>query len=348
MKRIMAVVLSLALASSVLIAQDQPGTTTTTTTKKMAPKKAGSVSEQLNQLKEAIEAQQLQIKQLNDRVEARDQRIQVLEQQLNQNLTAAQQAQAKADAAAAQAAAAESQGQQTVVALKSDVADLKANSASTAMTLQETEKRVGNLESPLAIHYKGITITPGGFLAAETVYRNRALGADINTPFNSLNYPGAGQNNVSEFFGSGRQSRITMLAEGKAGSIKMSGYYEADFLSAGVTSNNNESNSYTLRQRQVWGQAAGDNGWTFTGGQMWSLITETKRGVDNRTEALPMTIDPRVSMPSACRRTSTIPSGWPHRWKIPRPPSRKRMQLPTSHSAHREPAADCITAVRRR
>ena len=33
----------------------------------------------------------------------------------------------------------------------------------------------------------------------------------------------------------------------------MTGYFEADFLSAGVTSNNNESNSYTLRQRQVWG-----------------------------------------------------------------------------------------------
>ena len=68
---------------------------------------------------------------------------------------------------------------------------------------------------------------------------------------------------------------------------------EADFLSAGVTSNNNESNSYTLRQRQAWGQAALDNGWTFTGGQQWSLVTETKKGMDNRTEALPMTIDPQ-------------------------------------------------------
>ena len=68
---------------------------------------------------------------------------------------------------------------------------------------------------------------------------------------------------------------------------KLSGYYEADFLSAGITSNNNQSNSYTLRQRQVWGQAAFDNGFTFTGGQMWSLVTETKHGVDNRSEALP-------------------------------------------------------------
>ena len=85
-----------------------------------------------------------------------------------------------------------------------------------------------------------------------------------------------------------------MLAEGRLKSVKLSGYLEADFLSAGVTSNNNQSNSYTMRHRQAWGQAAFDNGWSFTGGQMWSLVTETKHGVDNRTEALPMTIDPAV------------------------------------------------------
>src|SRR6202040_3884347 len=74
-------------------------------------------------------------------------------------------------------------------------------------------------------------------------------------------------------------------------SAKVSGYVESDFLSAAVTSNNNQSNSYSMRQRQAWGQAAFDNGWSFTGGQMWSLVTETKKGVDNRSEALPMVID---------------------------------------------------------
>jgi hypothetical protein len=79
-------------------------------------------------------------------------------------------------------------------------------------------------------------------------------------------------------------------------SAKVGGYVEADFLSAGITSNNNQSNSYSLRQRQAYGQAALDNGWTITGGQMWSLITETKHGVDNRSEALPMTIDPQYTI----------------------------------------------------
>jgi hypothetical protein len=128
------------------------------------------------------------------------------------------------------------------------------------------------------------------------VYRNRALAADINTPFNSLTMPGASANHLSEFFGSGRQSRVSFLAEGRLKSATLRGYFEADFLSAAVTSNNNQSNSYALRQRQAWGQAAFDNGWSLTGGQMWSLVTETKHGVDNRTEALPMTIDPQYTI----------------------------------------------------
>src|SRR5579864_9849170 len=171
---------------------------------------------------------------------------------------------------------------------------MKTNVTNTVMTLQEVQKTA--TEPPTAIHYKGITITPGGFLAAEFVRRSRALGADINTPFNNLTVPGASASRLSEFFGSGRQSRVSMLAEGKLKSAKIGGYVEADFLSAGITSNNNQSNSYTFRQRQAWGQAALDSGWTFTGGQMWSLLTETKHGVDNRTEALPMTIDPQYTI----------------------------------------------------
>ena len=294
MKQLIAVVLSMALAGSVIAAQAQQGTATAPTTKtarKRATTKASgpTISTQLSEMKQAIDAQQQQIKQLSDLVQSRDQKIQQLEQRLDQSQTVATQAQTKADTAVAQTA----EQEQTVATLKNDVTDLKSGVTNSVLNLQETQKRIGELESPLAIHFKGITITPGGFMAAESVYRNRALGADINTPFNSVSMPGSGQNSVSEFFGSGRQSRVSLLAEGKFNDTKLTGYVEADFLSAGITSNNNQSNSYSLRQRQVWGQAALSNGWSFTGGQMWSLVTETKKGVDNRTEVLPMTIDPQ-------------------------------------------------------
>ncbi len=130
-------------------------------------------------------------------------------------------------------------------------------------------------------------------MAAETVWHQQALGADINTPSYGSTAPfdGASQAHISEFSASGRQSRISMLAEGRLNGVKIGGYYEMDFLSAGTTSNPNQSNSYTLRQRQFWAQAAFDSGFTVTGGQQWSLITETSHGMDNRTENLPLTID---------------------------------------------------------
>jgi hypothetical protein len=293
MKQALALALSMALAGSMFAAEPpQDSSTPAAKSTRKAATKAPSVANQLNELKEAIEAQQKQIQDLGQQIQNRDAQIQQLQQRLDASQTATNQAQAKADAAAAQTA----QQGQTVSAIQTDITDMKANATANAQSLQETQKNLRDqLESPLAIHYKGITITPGGFLAAESVYRNRALGSDINTPFNSVNMAGAAANNVSEFYGSGRQSRITMLAEGKAGDYKMGGYYEADFLAAAVTSNNNESNSYVLRQRQVWGQFASPT-WTFTGGQMWSLATETKKGLDNRTEAVPMTIDPQYTV----------------------------------------------------
>jgi hypothetical protein len=283
------VCLALLFAASVAFGQ----TSASTTAKARTGKKSSTVSSRLAQMEKALEAQQQQIQQLQDQLKGRDSQVQQLQQQLTD--TQASVSQAQQTAQTAQAAAAKSAPAEQLDAVKKDVTDLQSSATSYALNLQETQKQVKGLESPLAIHFKGVTLTPGGFMAAETVWRNRGLGADINTPFNSINFPGAGQNRVSEFYGSGRQSRISMLVEGKMADVKMSGYYEADFLSAAVTSNNNQSNSYSLRQRQFWGQAA-IHDWTLTGGQMWSLVTETKKGVDNRSEALPMTIDPQYTV----------------------------------------------------
>jgi hypothetical protein len=151
-------------------------------------------------------------------------------------------------------------------------------------------------ESPMAIHFKGITLTPGGFFAAETVFRNKAEGADINTGFNQIPFSGNSGAQTTEWNSSARQSRLSLLAEGRLASVKLTGYVETDFLGTGISSNNNESNSYVLRLRQGFGQAKFDNGWTVTGGQMWSLITETKKGVDNRSENVPILIDPQYTV----------------------------------------------------
>src|SRR5271156_4433651 len=126
MKRIMAVVLSMALAGSVIAVQAQQDAatpTTKSTKKKTVPKKVEpSISDQLSEMKQAIDAQQQQIRQLSDLVQTRDQKIQTLEQRLDQSQSAAMQAQTKADTAATQ----DVEEQQNIMALKSDVTDLKS------------------------------------------------------------------------------------------------------------------------------------------------------------------------------------------------------------------------------
>jgi hypothetical protein len=246
-------------------------------------------------LKDAIAAQQAALAQ-------QQQEIQQLSDQLKQNQQNAQQAQAAATDAASKANAAQSQAtedQQTVVALKSDVTDLKTNVTNTAMTIQETQKDINaSMKDPMSIHYKGISFTVGGFVAAEFVRRSRALAADLPTPFNSLTMPGASQSQLSEFFGSGRQSRPTLFIEGRTGHVDFSAYLSGDFLSAADTSTATQTNSYSLRLRQAWGQAKFDNGWSILGGQMWSLVTEGKASIapsddlGRVNDARPSTIDP--------------------------------------------------------
>jgi len=287
MKRIIALALCL-LVTATTFAQDQ---TNSPTKSRQRSGSATQSSSDLKELKDAIAAQQQQIQQLQQQIQSRDSAIQQLQQQVGQAQSTASQAQSTAQSALGGEKKEGTLSAEEFNALQHDVTDLKSVSANTVEGLQDTQKRVNDLESPLAMHFKGITITPGGFMAAETVWRPHATFSDVNTPFSAIPFSGSAQARFSEFYGSARQSRLSMLAQGKWGNTNLSGYVETDFLGAGVTSNNNQSNSYVLRMRQLYGQAGFHNGWTITGGQMWSLVTETKKGLDNRTEATPMQID---------------------------------------------------------
>jgi hypothetical protein len=220
----------------------------------------------------------------------------------NVQLQQAQQAAANAQAAADRATAAANASNQAIVdntgavnTLQSTVTDLKGNQASLAATVSdETAKIKKEIDNPAVLHYKGVAITPGGFTAAETIYRTKATGGDIPTAFSSLPYEGADAYSLGEFYGSARQSRVSLNVEGKTSWGTLRGYYEADWLGTGITSNNNQSNSYVMRQRVIWGSAETNSHLKFVGGQMWSLATEDKKGISNDSGDIltPLTIDP--------------------------------------------------------
>ena len=239
--------------------------------------------------REQLAAMQSQIDALKQQVADKDTALTAAQQSAQQANDQSQQALAAAQAANASLAT----NQQATVELKDKIASVQQTNTDLATTITETQRNLNErIDSPSALHYKGVTITPGGFFAMEGVWRQHSVNSDINTPFNAIPFPGSDQGHVSELNFSARQSRLSMLVEGKAATYKLTGYFEGDFLSAGVTSNNNQSNSYTFRQRQFWGQGA-KGGFAVTGGQMWTLATEDGRGTDNRTEKLPQTIDPQ-------------------------------------------------------
>ncbi len=266
-------------------AQDTSTTTTTKTTTKRRHKAAGpTVAEQLDELRQSVQQQNDKIQSLQQEVQQRDSTIQQLQQSVSQAQSTAAQAQQAAQSASAQ-------DQQQLQTVQTDLADLKTVTTNSITTVQETQKRVVDLENPNAIHYKGVTITPGGFLAAETAWRQHNESADIISSFNGIPFDGSPQSQLSEFRLTGRQSRASLLVQGALSNVKLTGYYEIDFLGAAPTANENQSSSFTPRQRQLWGQAAFRNGWTVTGGQMWSLWASNKKGIENRQEWIPSTID---------------------------------------------------------
>ena len=244
----------------------------------------GSAEKQLADLQAQLKAQQAQ--------------IDALSAQLAANKPATAETDPIATPIANQAAADAADAKAKVNGISSSVADLKTTVAGEQTTILDVQKKVTDLESPAAIHYKGVTITPGGFLAAESVFRTRAVNSDIATPFTATPYGNSSNAHISEFNGSARQSRLAVLVNAPFSFGKAGGYYEMDFLSAGTTSNNNQTNSYTLRVRSAFGQVLLNNGFSFQGGQMFTMATEVKKGIlaGPGAEALPPTIDPNYNV----------------------------------------------------
>jgi hypothetical protein len=311
MKKIAALALSLFLSSGIAFAdtpKDDTPKDADAPAKPAAPKPKtadkpdksdAAIAAEIEELRQAIQAQQEELNLLKEELAKRDRQI----DEAKDAAAAANAKAAEATTKATDAANSTAEVKSNEAALATSVADIKASTASSssgdaapststpAAANDQADQNKQDQEGTYSIRYKGITFSPGGFLAAETAWRQRSTQADVNTPFTSAPFPDSDLAHLSEFNASGRQSRLSFLVEGGGDNYKMRGYYEMDWLGACDSSNSRQSNSYCMRQRQLWGQVAAASGWTVTGGQMWSLATETRKGLDNRTEATPLTID---------------------------------------------------------
>jgi hypothetical protein len=140
----------------------------------------------------------------------------------------------------------------------------------------------------------GVKVTVGGFVETAAIDRSKNETADVASNFNTaIPFNNVVNAHQSEFRGSARQSRITVLAQAKASDdTELSAYAESDFLGAAPTATSTESNSYNPRLRVAYaGIDQPDSGWHFLAGQNWSLLTTSKTGITPRQENIPLTID---------------------------------------------------------
>jgi hypothetical protein len=147
--------------------------------KKAAAKSAVITAKDVQELRDALAAQQQQIQQLREEMQGREaaleqaqQQAQQAQQQLQQAQTAASDAQQKASAAEAAA----NVQQETVTKLNSDVVDLKNNLTNSVLGAQDEQKRVSALENLVGrFRFTGdVRVRGESYMQDNTVDRNRA------------------------------------------------------------------------------------------------------------------------------------------------------------------------------
>ena len=242
----------------------------------LAAQEANNTKQSSTQVNPAI---QKQLDDLKARMDAEQQRIQGLQQQLTDRQQGLQQL--RQEISGLQGNSAES-GTRPVEA--------NARSSYPGTTTSQTANGAG-ADNPASIRFRGVTLTPGGFFDATGIYRTHNENADVDSTFAGIPFDGTANAHLSEFRGSARASRFSLLAEGKVNNWKLSGYAEFDFEGAAPTANELESNSFNPRARQLWGQLQFSNGLSVAGGQTWSLLTTNRKGIELRQEFVPLTID---------------------------------------------------------
>ena len=188
----------------------------------------------------------------------------------------------------------EAQTTQTVVS------DVKARDVGIINTLPSQVAAAVDKVKPKndGLYFKGVKITPGGFLEAAEVYRQHNLGNDISTGLNSIPFPQTRTGHLEELRFTPRQSRVSALVEGQPNkNVLLSMYGEFDFQGAAQSANSNETNSFNPRIRHLFGAIDWkDSGWHLLAGQSFSLVTLNSNGITPRNEVVPLTIDGQYSV----------------------------------------------------
>ena len=221
---------------------------------------------------------------VEQKVDALSRTVEALDARLAEETRARQAMEAQLRDAKADAAASRADAQAARAELDAQIKTIPG----VAEAAIEKDARTGP-----GFRFRGITITPGGFLAAEGIYRSKNLTSDISSNFTRIPFDNSPLSHMDETRLTARQTRLSLLAQGDINDQTRAAFYgEFDFQAAAQTANSNESNSFNPRMRHLYGTIDWNgSGWHLLAGQNWSLVTLNTKGITPRNEAAPPQID---------------------------------------------------------
>jgi len=279
MRRIIAGTLALMVLSSTWLLGSEGATKAKKPMKKAPP----PASAQLQQMQDQLNQQQQQINQLQQQLQQSNQQLQSTQSQLQSSVQKANQ-----DAAAAQASA--SAAQQTANSLNSSVVDLKTSTTTLTQSVTVVQKDVKELLNPMALRYKGVTITPVGFADGGFAWRSTNTNSSLSTPAGNIPLEGTLNSHFTETRFDARNSRLGIRVVGNPNdNVKLTGYFLGDFYgTADPATNAGQVNSWLFRIREAYAMAELKNGFAVAGGQFYSLWTPGRKGVLPTSMMLPL------------------------------------------------------------
>lgn len=228
------------------------------------------------------------VQELQEQLQQRDAGLQQLQKELKDIENALSQTQSKAESSGSKS----EQNAAKITQLQDKVTVLATNEKSAADLVQSDEKRIGEAENPAQLKFRGVTLTPGGYFSAVSLYRTHNMNSDTSTNFGAIPLSGSMNSNLSETEFSARQSRISLRVDSAVHGMKAMGYFEMDFLGVGQSgANETQSNGFSPRLRLAFANIDTPHGISVAAGQNWSLLQTTRRAIDPLAEMLPATID---------------------------------------------------------
>ncbi len=136
-------------------------------------------------------------------------------------------------------------------------------------------------------------VTLGGFVDLSGYFRSVNENRGLSTGYASIPFTGpTPQGDTGEFGMSAQSTRLSAKVEGRLDDAKLLAYGEMDFNNGAGGANSVQSNSYTPRLRQAFGQYSYEPWNSFlVAGQAWSLATPFRKGLDPFNAWQPPTID---------------------------------------------------------